>query len=239
MALFKRELTHDECKKIWLEDKVSMNDVQLAIIRAQAEYEKSSKSSKAKIWLVRCSTRIIYYGNILDVLVQQSPEYVSLIWGGMKFLFMVCLHLSVIKQLYSIVEQAVLNHEELLVEISKAISRIADVLPRAELHLILYPTKRMKETVALLYSKIIKFVQSAISYYKRSRLSKSITAILKPFALSFKEILEEIAECSRRAEELASSASKAELRDLRIEAQNLRSEVRELRFQVREMAAGK
>jgi len=76
-----------------------MNDVQLAIVHAQAEYEKSSKSSKVKIWLVRCSTRIIYYGNILDVLVQQSPEYVSLIWGGMKFLFMVCLHLNVIKRL--------------------------------------------------------------------------------------------------------------------------------------------
>ena len=68
-----------------------MDDVQLAIVHAQAEYEKNSKKSKARIWLARCSSRIIYYGNILDVLVQQSPEYVSLIWGGMKFLFMVCL----------------------------------------------------------------------------------------------------------------------------------------------------
>jgi len=132
----------------------------------------------------------------------------------------------------------VLNHEELLAEISKAISRIADVLPRAELHLGLYPTERMKETIALLYAKIIKFVQCAISYYKKGRLSKSITAIVKPFALSFKEIVEEIAECSKRADELANSASKAELRDMRIETHNLRAEVRDLRFQVRELSMG-
>jgi hypothetical protein len=133
----------------------------------------------------------------------------------------------------------VLNHEELLAEISKAISRIADVLPRAELHLNLYPTERMKETIALLYAKIIKFVESAICYYKRNRLSKSITAIVKPFALSFKQIVDEIAECSKRADELANSASKAELRDLRIVARNLLDEVHELRFQVRELSMGK
>lgn len=96
----------------------------------------------------------------------------------------------------------------------------------------------MKEMIALLYAKIIKFVQCAISYYKKSRLSKSVSAILSPFALSFKEILGEIAECSKRIDELANSASKAELRDLRIETQNLRAEVRDLRFLVREMAIG-
>ena len=90
MALFKRELTHDECKRIWLDDKTSMRDVQLAIVHAQAEYEKSSKKSNVGFWLAKCSLRIIHYGNVLDVLVQQSPEYVSLIWGAMKFLFTVC-----------------------------------------------------------------------------------------------------------------------------------------------------
>ncbi|KAF2093915.1 hypothetical protein NA57DRAFT_61131 [Rhizodiscina lignyota] len=219
VALFKRELTHDECKRIWLDDKASMYDVQLAIVHAQAEYEKSSKKSKAKIWLARCSSTIMHYGNVLDVLVQQSPEYVSLIWGAMKFLF-----------------TAVLNHEELLAEVSKAVSRIADVLPRAELHINLYPTPRMKEAIAVLYAKIIKFVQSAISYYKKDRISKSFTAVVKPFALSFKGAVEEITECSKRVDELANSASKAELRDLRVETRTLRAEVQDLRFQVREMA---
>ena len=90
VAIFRSELTEDECKRIWLDDKTSLQDVQCAIMRAQAEYEKRSKKSKARIWLARCSSRIIYYGNVMDVLVQQSPEYVSLVWGAMKFLFMAC-----------------------------------------------------------------------------------------------------------------------------------------------------
>lgn len=33
------------------------------------------------------SQRLLYYGNIMDVLVQHHPEYVSLVWGAMKFIF--------------------------------------------------------------------------------------------------------------------------------------------------------
>ena len=33
--------------------------------------------------------RVQYYGNVMDVLVQHHPEYVSLAWGTMKFFFVV------------------------------------------------------------------------------------------------------------------------------------------------------
>jgi hypothetical protein len=36
------------------------------------------------------SERVHYYGNIMDVLVQHHPEYVSLAWGTMKLLVGVC-----------------------------------------------------------------------------------------------------------------------------------------------------
>jgi hypothetical protein len=39
--------------------------------------------------LSKFSSRICYYGQIFDVLVQHHPEYVSLAWGAMKFLFVV------------------------------------------------------------------------------------------------------------------------------------------------------
>lgn len=131
-----------------------------------------------------------------------------------------------------------MNHEELLAEIAKAVSRIGDALPRAELHVHLYPTDRMKGAVATLYAKIMNFVLCSITYYKKNRFSKSVAAVIKPFALSLKGIVEDIAEASRRVDELANSASKAELRDLRKETLGLRSEVQDLRFQVREMAFG-
>jgi fatty-acid desaturase len=89
VALFKRELTQDECKRIWLRDKSNMDDVQQAIRKARDEYERENKKSKVRTWLSRCALRIVHYGNVMDVLVQGWPDYASLVWGGLKFLFLV------------------------------------------------------------------------------------------------------------------------------------------------------
>ena len=91
VELFKRELTKDECKRIWLSDKNTIQDVQQAIQKARTEYESKAKRSKVREWLKRCATRIVYYGNIMDVMIQGFPDYASLVWGAMKFLFVVSL----------------------------------------------------------------------------------------------------------------------------------------------------
>jgi hypothetical protein len=44
---------------------------------------------KARKWLVVFSSKVNHYGSVIDVLIQQNPQYVSLAWGAMKFLFMV------------------------------------------------------------------------------------------------------------------------------------------------------
>ncbi|KAK8022040.1 hypothetical protein PG993_012807 [Apiospora rasikravindrae] len=124
------------------------------------------------------------------------PEFTSLAWGTFKFLF-----------------TAVLNHEELLTEISKAISRIGDMLPRTELHSELYPTERMREAVALLYVQIIEFSLMAVRWFKKGKIMHSVAAIVHPFKLSFGPVIEEISELSRRVDEEANAASKAEIRD--------------------------
>ncbi|KAK1516998.1 uncharacterized protein CCOS01_12547 [Colletotrichum costaricense] len=176
-----------------------MSDVQSAVESARQEYQAKSKGSKIQSVLTTCSSRIMFYGAIFDTFSQHHPEYVSLGWGALKFLFV-----------------AVLNHEELLVEISKAVSRIALVLPRTELHSVLYPTPRMQDAVSQLYAKIIEFALTAIKWYKKGKLSHSFTAIIKPFSLGFKPIVEEIAERSKHVDELASAAVKAEIRDLHV-----------------------
>lgn len=33
------------------------------------------------------SKRVHYYGKVMDVMVQQHPEYASLAWGAMKIVF--------------------------------------------------------------------------------------------------------------------------------------------------------
>jgi hypothetical protein len=86
---FSSELTHDECKRIWLRDKVSMHDVKAAADDAQKAYESRSRKSKAQQYLAAFSSRLMYYGVIMDTLSQHHPEYVSLAWGAVKFLFVV------------------------------------------------------------------------------------------------------------------------------------------------------
>ena len=47
--------------------------------------------AKAKIqrWLTGLSQKLLYYGNIFDVMAQHHPEYVALAWGTFKLLFVV------------------------------------------------------------------------------------------------------------------------------------------------------
>lgn len=44
---------------------------------------------KARLWLVGLSEKLMYYGNIFDVMAQHHPEYVSLAWGTFKLVFIV------------------------------------------------------------------------------------------------------------------------------------------------------
>ncbi|KAI0385719.1 hypothetical protein F5Y04DRAFT_276243 [Hypomontagnella monticulosa] len=204
------ELTVEEAT--WLRSQNSLIDVKGSVDEALKEYQMRSKATKARDWLSKCSSRFMYYGAIFDTFSQHHPEYVSLAWGAMKFLFI-----------------AVLNHEELLVEISKTITRIADVLPRIELHSALYPIQRMQEAVSLVYAKIIEFFIEAIKWYKRGKLAQFITSITKPFSLGFKPIIEEVNKRSRLVEELANAASKAEIRDLHVTINGLERTVDQLK----------
>jgi hypothetical protein len=90
-AIFSTELTKDESKLTWLRDKTCMADIIALLADLQQKYDNKPES-KARKWLATFSRKIVYYGTVLDVLVQQYPEYVSLAWGTMKFLFIVSAH---------------------------------------------------------------------------------------------------------------------------------------------------
>ena len=59
------------------------------MLEAKALYDTAHEDSKVGRWLSRFANRVTFYGNIMDVLVQHHPEYVSLAWGAMKALFVV------------------------------------------------------------------------------------------------------------------------------------------------------
>jgi hypothetical protein len=81
----------------WLKKNHTIADVQEEIKLAQEKYNQRSQSRVRK-WLARFSSGVLYYGRILDVLVQHHPEYVSLAWGTTKLLFVVSSPKSLSKQ---------------------------------------------------------------------------------------------------------------------------------------------
>lgn len=128
--------------------------------------------------------------------------------------------------------QSVMNHEEKISQLSKACARIADILPRTQLTLILYPTKGMKSVVAQLYSSIMKFVQEAIRWYKQGKVAHTWNSIAKPWALSFEANVQEIDEQARRVDDLSRDALKAEVREAHCEIKEARKEIQETRLQI-------
>ena len=88
VVLFNRKFTKSEDKEKWLSDKHTLADVENVLLAAKANYEIRT-GSRARNYINRISAGIMYYGNVMDMLVQHHPEYVSLGWGTMKLLFVV------------------------------------------------------------------------------------------------------------------------------------------------------
>lgn len=72
----------------------------------------------------------------------------------------------------------------------------------------------MMEVMARLYAKIMGFLVKAVRWYKEGSIKHAIGAVLKPWALTYKDIKEEIWELSRQVDDLAGMAVKAEIRSV-------------------------
>lgn len=98
LRIFKESLTKDPKKKD-IADRLlancTLDDVIKTITDAKDKYESSHGKSKTREVLTALSLRIVHYGKVMDVLVQQHPEYVSLVWGAMKLIFGVSISFKV------------------------------------------------------------------------------------------------------------------------------------------------
>ncbi|KAL9073136.1 MAG: hypothetical protein Q9157_004869 [Trypethelium eluteriae] len=204
-------LSEDSALRQFLSGHADIVSVHSAVVDAQRQYEHRT-NSKARKWMTRLSTRLHLYGEILDVFVEHHPEYVALAWGTFKLLFV-----------------GVVNHEELTKELGKAFCRIADALPQTERDLLLYPSDAMKELVETLYANIIDFAQRAIQWYAEGKVKHAVSALVRPYSLRFKDIVNEVSETSRRIERLAHSMSRTELRQARLELLENRNELQQMR----------
>jgi acetyl-CoA carboxylase carboxyltransferase component len=57
---------------------------------AKRTYDDASiHHSETRVWLEKCSSRVMYYGKVFDTLAQHHPEYVALAWGAVKLVLIV------------------------------------------------------------------------------------------------------------------------------------------------------
>ncbi|KAF2231974.1 hypothetical protein EV356DRAFT_518019 [Viridothelium virens] len=213
VALFKTKYTTSSDKKKWLSEKSTLHDVENVLLVAKERYDVRT-NSRARKYINQVSAGIMYYANIMDMLVQHHPEYVSLGWGTMKLIFVL-----------------VLNHEELVTELAKALAKVSDTLPQTQLHLVLYPTAEMKRVVEELYALLMLFYQRALRWYQASRLKHIARALIKPFRLEFGDLIERINSQARLIESLAITMAHQEIRSIYALVQDCLSEQKALRLE--------
>lgn len=110
--------------------------------------------------------------------------------------------------------QSVVNHEKTTATLARALSEIAETLPRMQLATELYPTEKMESSLCQLYTHILRFLVRAHDWYKEGTLKHIVHSITRPVELRYDDILQDIAQSSRVIEQLASSGHQAEFRDM-------------------------
>lgn len=179
-----------------------MEEVQTTISDIQKQYEANVKYVKAGAVLHRFSAVVLHYGKVLDMLSQQHPEYVSLVWGSVKFLL-----------------TGVLGHARLVAEYAEALVCIGDVLPRAQLSAALYQNDMMRAAVARLYAQLLRFFRAAVEWYSRSGFERAVNAVFKPFECGLKDVVEKIKTCAELMDKIAESSMRVDQRLYNVELQ--------------------
>ncbi|TVY54373.1 hypothetical protein LCER1_G006832 [Lachnellula cervina] len=167
---------------------------------ARSLFKSELGSSGMSTGCGRIYVGLLYYGHIMDVLIQQHPQYVSLVWGAIRFLVV-----------------GGVNQQKLISRLSSGLCQIAEVLPRAELIIRLYPIPGVRHLISNMYAHILRFLLRSLRWYQESKLSHLIHAITRPVELRFGDLVEEIRVLSSNMDNLALASGHAEQRDMHTE----------------------
>lgn len=201
VSYLKTEFADKNDMSKWLESicSTSITDLMDTVCEAESRYlEQSKKRGGVMKWVGELSGVVMHYSNVLDVLTQHHPEYVSLVWGVTKFILM-----------------GVINHGNLVAQLSQALATMAEVLPRAKLTSELYNTADMKNALSNLYAHLLLFLKQALKWYNVGPAGRALSAIFRPFELNYGGTLREIEQCALTIDKIASLHVKLEVREIR------------------------
>ncbi|PKK44032.1 hypothetical protein CI102_11210 [Trichoderma harzianum] len=199
LAEFSAEFSKDGKQQQWITDSKYGNfeSVLASVEEAQVYYEERKGNSKLRKKLVHLSEKLYSYSSIMDVLLPQQPEYSTLAYSAMKFLLL-----------------SVINHHKLVSQLCVGLNSIAQVIPRAQLIIRLYPTQQIRQVIVEIYVHILKFLLRALSWYRESKMTHMLQAITKPAELRYGDILAAISSLSDTMSKMAEDSSHAEQRDM-------------------------
>jgi hypothetical protein len=124
--------------------------------------------------------------------------------------------------------KAAQNHESTIALISKALSQIADSLPRVELITILYPADRIRKAVSNLYASLVRFFIRAHEWCQEGTMRHLWHSITQPPELRYQDLLEDITVSSREIDQLAAASGRVEIRDISLKLNSIVSKLNSL-----------
>ncbi|TRX89659.1 hypothetical protein FHL15_009409 [Xylaria flabelliformis] len=196
----------------WLKtvESTSLDDLLETTRYVEGKYHQSRNRQGLMGWLRGLSTRVMYYGQVLDTLAQHHPEYVSL---------------------------GIVNHGNLVVQFSQALSMISHVLPITKLSAELYQTDQMKDAVANLYAHILLFLKQVVRWYVVGPAGRTLAALFKPYELSYKDTVEQIRLCANTIDGIANISMKVEVREMNVFLQEQSQALAEREAKLHDMQA--
>lgn len=128
LAIFKHDLTKDPDKARLADEFLTTSTLDYVLnedLKTRSWCKRASRAPRLRECLEAFSRRVLHYGSIMDVLVQHHPEYVSPVWGAMKFIF-----------------GAVVEHERTATVTIAALGDISNAIPSVTFHL--HSTRRRR-----------------------------------------------------------------------------------------------
>ncbi|KAI1263658.1 hypothetical protein F5Y18DRAFT_123755 [Xylariaceae sp. FL1019] len=193
--------------------------LQFRLENLKTECKGTGKKRDATLhWLNRISKGIIHYEKVLDALAQHHAEYVSLVWGAIKFIL-----------------TGIINYAELLEKFGAAFVEIGDILNDIKQDVHLHVTERILHVYSDMYSHITEFIFRAVRWYKHHGIGRAVHALISPWELKHRDLLTKIRSCANTIDSLSSSESRLEIRQINENVHGLQSDYQVLRDAMRDI----
>ncbi|KAI1489610.1 hypothetical protein F5X96DRAFT_670495 [Biscogniauxia mediterranea] len=172
VAKFSTSLTSDPQKVKFVSKATEISDLQKIVAEAKSKYEAKNEKNTVIKWLRKFSKRVVHYGTILDVLVSYHHEYVALVWGATKFLFVITDTLPVVEATILLfpTDRMKLALAEIYASVIRFLVRVQDWFEENRFLRVLHSIKRPKEQR---YDDLLEDIESSTSYFRNLAVTES------------------------------------------------------------------